>query len=100
MRRDKQTLTRDEAEALSLRALTFLASDEPRLVRFLQLTGVAMDDLRQQAGEPAFMTAVMDHLLADQTLLMVFAADAGVRPETFEEARAILSGLDNPGVWL
>jgi hypothetical protein len=99
MRRDKQVLTHDEAEALALKALTFLASDAPRLLRFLRLTGLDADDLRRQAGEPAFLGAVMDHLLADQTLLLVFATDAGVRPEAIEEARAILSGIENPGVW-
>jgi len=31
---------RDEAEALGLRALTFLVEEEPRIQRFLQLTGV------------------------------------------------------------
>lgn len=100
MGRDKQRLTRDEADVLALKALTFLASDDQRLVRFLRLTGLDTNDLRLRAGEPAILAAVMDHLLADQTLLLVFAADAGVRPETVEEARAVLSGIDNPGVWL
>jgi hypothetical protein len=99
MRRDKQVLTHDEAETIALNALAFLAGDAQRLHRFLRLTGLDADDLRRQAEEPAFLAAVMDHLLADQTLLLVFAADAGVRPEALEKARAILSGIDNPGVW-
>lgn len=100
MGRDKQRLTRQEADVLALKALAFLAGDPPRLARFLRLTGLDTNDLRQGAGEPAILAAVMDHLLSDQTLLLVFATDAGVRPESVEEARAILSGIDNPGVWL
>lgn len=100
MSRAKQTLTLDGAEALALKALTFLASDAARLERFLRLTGVEAADLRNRAAEPAMLAAVMDHLLADQTLLLVFAAEANVHPDNVEEARAILSGVENPGVWL
>jgi hypothetical protein len=93
-------LTREEAEALSLTALAFLASDGPRLVRFLQLTGLEPEALRAQAGEPETLIAVYDHLLGDQSLLLVFASEAGVAPEQIEDARRLLSGNNNPGVWL
>lgn len=96
----KQRLTTDAAEALALNALSFLASDADRLTRFMQLTGLSPDTLRAQAAEPATLSSVLDYLLSDQTLLLVFAADVGVAPEQVEDARALVSGIDNPGVWL
>lgn len=95
----RQRLTIDEAEALSLKALGFLASDADRLTRFLQLTGLSPEDLRSQVGEATTLTAVLDHLLSDQSLLLVFAAECGIEPQLIEEARARVSGVDNPGVW-
>lgn len=100
MRMAKQALTREDAEALGLNALAFLASDGARLTRFLQLTGLTPDDLRSVAGEPSTLGAVLDHLLGDQTLLMVFTAEAGIQPETVETARALITGHRDPGVWL
>lgn|SRR5690349_18733472 len=96
----KQTFTRDQAEALSLKALVFLASDEARLTRFLQLTGLAPETLRAQADTPEILAAVLDHILADQTLLLVFAAGEAIEPDQIERARVLISGVDNPGVWL
>lgn len=96
----KQKLTPDEAASFALKGLAFLASDTARLTRFLQLTGIDPDDLRAQAGEPATMVAVLDHLLADQSLLLVFAAEIQVEPERVEEARVSLTGSSSQGVWL
>lgn len=96
----KQTLTMDDAIALALKGLTFLASDGPRLTRFLRLTGMEPDDLRAQAGEDATLIAVLDHLLSDQSLLLVFAAEIPVPPERVEQARVLLAGSSSQGVWL
>jgi len=93
----KQKLTSDEAASLALKGLGFLASEEARLTRFLRLTGIATDDLRAQAGEEATMVAVLDHLLADQSLLLVFAAEMQVAPERVEEARVSLTGSNSQG---
>lgn len=83
-----------------MKALTFLASDAERLTRFLRLTGIEPDDLRANAGDAATLTAVLDHLLSDQSLLLVFAADAATPPERVELARVLLAGSSSQGVWL
>lgn len=93
----KQTLTVDQADALSLKALAFLASDENRLGRFLTATGIQLDDLRAKADDRHTLSAVLDYLLADQSLLMVFAAEADISPTDVEQARAILPGVRQPG---
>ncbi len=83
---------RDSAETIALRALAFLAGDGERLGHFLALTGIGPDALRAQAREPHMLAGVLDHLMQDETLLMVFAADAGVSPETITAAHLVLTG--------
>ena len=83
----------EDAEKLGLEALAFLAEDAPRLGRFLALTGIGPDELRAAAGAgaPETLLAVLDHLLGDESLLLVFAASHGVRPETIVPAREALA---------
>lgn len=81
----------EEAAALALAALAFLAEDTPRLGRFLALTGLGPDQLRALADTPETLLAVLDHLLADESLLLVFAASKGVPPEAVAAARAALA---------
>lgn len=94
----KQTLTVDQADSLSLKALAFLAGEEERFSRFLTLTGIQLDDLRAKADDRQTLLAVLDYLLADQSLLMVFASEADVSPMDVELARTVLPGIRQPGV--
>ncbi len=72
---------RNDAHNIAIKALAYLAGDPDRLLRFLQLTGLTPETLKQCANEPETMIAIIDHLLADETLLMSFSANAAVRPE-------------------
>ena len=83
---------RDAAEALALRALAFLAEEPERLGRFLALSGLGPDELRSRATDPALLGGVLDHLLADERLLIAFAEANGVRPEEAGRARLHLPG--------
>ena len=58
----------ENAEAIGLAALVFLTEDEDRLGRFLSETGLSPDDLRASAGTREGLVAVLDHLLADESL--------------------------------
>lgn len=82
----------EQAEVLALRALAFLAGDADRFQRFLLSSGTTADDVRRRAAEPEFLSGVVDHLLADETLLVAFAEDAAVEPETIAAARYRLPG--------
>lgn len=82
----------EQAEALALRALAFIAGDEERFQRFLVTTGATPDDVRAQAAKPEFLAGVFDHLLADETLLLAFAEDAALEPEAIVAARYRLPG--------
>ncbi|HRN84805.1 MAG TPA: DUF3572 domain-containing protein [Hyphomicrobium sp.] len=81
----------EDAQTVGLSALAFLAEDAPRLGRFLALTGIGPDRLRSAADAPETLLAVLDHLLGDESLLLVFAASRGIRPETLLPAREVLA---------
>lgn len=79
--------SQQEAEILALDALRFLASEPERIGRFMAMTGLKAPDLMATAAHPALLAAVLDHLLFDETLLHLFAEEAGVSPATIGEAR-------------
>ena len=91
--RSPTAMEADLAEAVGLAALAFLAEDRARLDRFLSLTGLPLERLRAEAGEPATLAAVLEHLLADESLLMVFAASSRFSPDDIAPAAASLSRL-------
>ncbi|MCO5093095.1 DUF3572 domain-containing protein [Bosea sp. (in: a-proteobacteria)] len=84
--------TSDEAEALALGALAFLAAEPERIEPFLSATGLQPATLRQAAGEPGFLAAVLDHIAGSDSLLLEFAGNAGLNPEMVAEARRALAG--------
>ncbi len=75
-----QRLSFADAEHLAIKAITFISGDEVRLDRFLSLTGWTPDSLKQDAGRPAFLMAILDHLSSDESLLLTFAAETGTDP--------------------
>jgi hypothetical protein len=91
MRRRDPAPSHDEAEALALMSLTFLAEDPMRLGRFLSLTGISPEELRQAADAPPTLIAVLDHLMGDESLLLMFAAEKGIAVETLVAAHARLT---------
>lgn len=88
----RATTTREAAEALAIQALTFIAGDGDRLGRFLALSGCGPDSIRSAAQNPEFLGGVLEHVTADEELLVAFAQDAQVTPMTVEKARVILAG--------
>ena len=88
-------MTHDDAETLALSALAFLAEDATRLTRFLSLTGIDPADLRQEAGSRQIQAAILEHLLGDESLLLVFAASRSINPETLAPALSLLTRTGN-----
>jgi hypothetical protein len=84
--------SQDDAEMLALRALGFLAAEPERLEPFLTTTGLGPATLRAAAGDPGFLAAVLDHVGGSDSLLLEFAANAGVDPEAVARARERLGG--------
>ena len=84
--------TRQAAEMLAVQALGFIAEDPKRLAGFLNATGLDAAAVRQAARQVGFLAGVLEHMLADESLLIAFAASAGIDPAAIARARAALGG--------
>jgi Protein of unknown function (DUF3572) len=88
----EKQMSQDAAEAIAIKALQHLAGDADSLGRFLALSGVGPQDLRLAASEPGFLTGILEFFLEDESLLLAFTAQAGLRPMMVSAARYQLSG--------
>jgi hypothetical protein len=80
------------AEVIALKALGFLAEEPERLQRFMDLSGLGLEAIRAGAADPGFLSGVFDHILADQTLLLLFAESLQLSPEKIAQMRRQLPG--------
>ena len=81
---------RQTAEMLAVQALAFIAEDDGRLSGFVASTGIAVQSIRDAAREPNFLAGLLEHILADENLLIAFAASAGIDPAEVARARQAL----------
>ncbi|UJW73343.1 DUF3572 domain-containing protein [Rhizobium sp. SL42] len=71
-----------EAEATAVAVLGWLASEPDMLSRFLALSGVRPDQMRQAVNDPGFLAGMLDFLMAHEPTLMAFCTATGTKPET------------------
>ena len=90
----KAAIDLDGAETLAISALAFLAEDGERLARFLALSGLEPADLKAAAGTREMQAALLEYLLGEESLLLMFAANHGVTPESIGTACRLLAGTD------
>ena len=81
-------LAKEAAEMLAIQALGFIAEEPERLARLLHSSGLAIEQIRDAAQEPRFLVGVLEHMLADESLLLAFATSVGVDPAAIGQARA------------
>jgi hypothetical protein len=79
-----------EPEELALAALAATLTDERRAQRFLDLTGLSPNELRDRAGEPGLLAAVLAFLEGHEPDLLAVAEAIGTKPEALVAARAEL----------
>ncbi|RLQ87708.1 DUF3572 domain-containing protein [Notoacmeibacter ruber] len=82
----------NEAEAIAIEALGFIAGDSDLLPRFLSLTGITIDRIRTAAAEPGFLGGVLQFILAHEPTLMAFCDQSGISPERVAKAARHLPG--------
>jgi hypothetical protein len=82
----------DFGQTTAIAALGFLAAEPERLDRFLSITGLGPQNLREAAADPGFFVSVLDYLAGDEKLLVSFAAEQGFAPEAVLRARDSLGG--------
>jgi hypothetical protein len=85
-----QSTNREEAETLALSALGWTLADGERAARFLALTGLAPDDLRERLGERPVLAASLAFLEAHEPDLLACADALQLKPAQLVQARAML----------
>ena len=82
----------NDAEALALAALTATLTDERRARRFLDLTGLEVDELRNRAisGDRTLLAATLAFLENHEPDLAAVAETIGSTPQALVNARGAL----------
>lgn len=79
--------TTNDPLALALRALAATLADQRLAERFLSLSGIDPPELRQRAGDPELLAALLRFLEAHEPDLVAIAEELGVKPEALVAAR-------------
>ncbi len=84
--------TTNDAEALALSAMAATLTDERRARRFLDLTGLDVDELRSRAvaGDRALLGATIAFLESHEPDLIAVAEAIGSSPARLVAAREVL----------
>jgi hypothetical protein len=88
-------MRRDAAQALAIEVLAFLAAEPERLGRFLAITGIGPLEIRAAASQADFLAGVLGYVVGDEPLLLAFAKEAQIKPDTVMQAACALGG----GIW-
>jgi hypothetical protein len=86
---------RQEAEAVAIKALGFIAADPELLPRFLAITGIEASSIRRAAAEPGFLAGVLQFVLAHEPTLLRFAEQTGIPPASVGAAQKHLPAGDD-----
>tara|TARA_R110002020_G_scaffold3124_4_gene14344 strand:- start:44 stop:307 length:264 start_codon:yes stop_codon:yes gene_type:complete len=81
-----------DAEDTAIGVLVWLAGEPELMGRFLALTGLEANNLREAAREPGFLAGVLEFLMNHEPTLMDFCAATGTRPEEVTRAFHALGG--------
>jgi hypothetical protein len=82
----------ERAEAAAAAALLTLTETPERLSRFMRETGLTATDLAERAGHRDLLAAVLEHVLSDESLLLVVATTQRVTPDRLQLALQLLQG--------
>jgi hypothetical protein len=86
-----QKITIDAAEALAVAAFSAIMSDEERMSRFMAISGLRPDTIREAAASPRFFAGILHYVVADEGLLVALATELNVKPEQVMGAHLALS---------
>ncbi|MDV7272239.1 DUF3572 domain-containing protein [Thioclava sp. A2] len=84
----------DIAQTRALQALGWLAAQDGLLDAFLNNSGASLEDVRRNAGDPAFLAGVLDFVLMQDDWVLSCAEALSCPPQTLVEDRAVLGGGD------
>ncbi len=80
----------ENARELALDALLFILHDDQRTAQFLNASGMSPTDLRAHAREDGTLAAVLEYLLGNESLLLIFCSHSRHEPEAVAPALVAL----------
>jgi hypothetical protein len=86
------SLSQESAETIAIQGLSWLAGNDDLMPVFLNASGASIDDLRDQAADPAFLGAVLDFIMMDDAWVIGFCDFVGMKYDMPMRARAMLPG--------
>ena len=90
-------MTDDVAEAVALQAIAYLMADDELMAGFLAASGCATDELKRRLKDRGFLAGALDYLLSDDSVVIAFARQIDVAPETPLLARERLTHTASAG---
>lgn len=72
-----------EVQSLADLCLGYLAENPEELARFMGVAGYDPASLRGAVGSHQLSCGLIDHFAANETILLAFCANAGMKPEAF-----------------
>lgn len=81
-----------DAELTAITALNWLINEPELMGRFLSLTGLTADTMREAASEPGFLGGVLAFLMNHEPTLTQFCSHSDIRPEDVSRAWKELGG--------
>ncbi len=87
--------TLQDAEAIAVSGLIFVANDPILLPRFLAITGIESSAIREAAREPGFLAGVLQFILAHEPTLLAFSDQEGISPGAVGTALRMLPTGDD-----
>lgn len=83
-------MEQEQAQSIAIQGLSFIASDPDLLPRFLALTGIEANHIRQAALEPGFLAGVLQFILTHEPTLLAFSEATGIAPGKIAAAHKAL----------
>ena len=85
-----------EAEIIAIKAIGWMAENEPVLDRFLAETGEDFGGIRDRLPDPEFLAAIIDHLLSSDESVREFCSAHRIPLDAPMQARMLLPGGEVP----
>ena len=90
----KTDTSNEFAAEIGVSGVGFLAGEPEYFSRFMALTGVDISDIAEISQSEAFLGAVLQFILADDSLLLSFCQAHDQQPEAVNKAYFKLAGPD------
>jgi Protein of unknown function (DUF3572) len=95
MRLKTPSETTSDSNVIALQLMAFIASNEERLERFSALSGIGPFEMQAGAQDPVFLGFMLDYALQDEALILEFAQNHEISPQTLVNARRNFPGANN-----